>query len=203
MTNQLYENMKLHLFLYLHTLPFDKLPLPLDGKKTKFSPMHQTWPSLALSFSLLWELPSLSISSKSLSQLPSPPSLCPLGKGQDCKPATAPLTSAGGFWAHKKAQASLPCHVATPCGGDPDTLSTLSCTHPMALSYAAVPKHICQPLVFMGARGKKQTPASCSRFTLQIPRDTPLRLVRDTEREVQISSVPPQKAGRRRDQVPR
>lgn len=113
MTNQLYENMKLPLFLYLHTLPFDKLPLPLDGKKTKFSPMHQTWPSLALSFSLLWELTSLSISSKSLPQLPSPPSLwLPTGERAGLQTSHCPTHFRRRVLGPQKSSSLL----AMPCG---------------------------------------------------------------------------------------
>lgn len=57
------------LFLYLHTLFFDKLPLLLDSKKkkkSKFSPIHQSWPSPEASFDSLQELLSQSTSSKSL-----------------------------------------------------------------------------------------------------------------------------------------
>lgn len=96
-----------HIFLW-------QASIPLDSKETKFSPVHQTWPSPALSFNSLQELLSQLISFKSLSHLPSAPSLWLyiLGKGQDCKPATALLTSAERFWACRKRQASLPHNVA-------------------------------------------------------------------------------------------
>lgn len=109
MTNQLCENMKLP--WYLHALFFDKLPLPLDSRKTKFSPTHQTWPMPAVSFNLLQKLLSQSISAKSLSQPPPPPSLGLYApeKEQDCKPATAPwLLQVGPGLAEKLRH---PCHA--------------------------------------------------------------------------------------------
>ena len=104
------------LFLCLHTLFFDKLPLPLDSKKTKFSPIHQTWPSPAVSSNPLQELLSQLISSKSLSQLPSLPSLWlyTLRKRQDCKPASHCPTHFH-WWALSPQKISS--ILTIPCGG--------------------------------------------------------------------------------------
>lgn len=147
--------MKLPLFLYLHTLFFDKLPLHLT-----VSPIHQIWPSPTVSFISPQEVLSQLIF-KFLSCLPSPPSLWlyTLGKRQDCKPAAAVLTSAGNSGPTENAMWWGPGH----------TLHPSQLYHSMAPSYPAVTRHIYQPLVFIAAPHKKQVPTSWFRITLHTP----------------------------------
>lgn len=149
--------MKLPLFLYLHTLFFDKLPLHLT-----VSPIHQIWPSPTVSFISPQEVLSQLIF-KFLSCLPSPPSLWlyTLGKRQDCKPAAAVLTSAGDSGPTENAMWWGPGH----------TLHPSQLYHSMAPSYPTVTRHIYQPLVFIAAPHKKQVPTSWFRITLHTPQD--------------------------------
>lgn len=155
MTNQLCANMKLFIFTSAHTFLW-QASTPLDSKETKFSPVHQTWPSPAVPFNSLQELLSQLISFKSLSHLPSTPSLWLyiFGKRQDCKPATALLTSAGRFWACRKRQASLPYHVART-----QTLSPLLSAAPFHSSFipSCGKAHLPAPSLYKSSRQEAGT----------------------------------------------
>lgn len=140
-------------FLYLHTLFFDKFPLLLDSKKTKFSSIHQTWPSPEASFDPLQKLLSQSTSSKSL---PSFLLLLPFDSTawEKDRAANQPLPhSLLQMGSGHTGKLKHPCHTTW---WGPDILHPCQLHHSMHFSYPVVPKHVCQAHFFMAAPGRRR-----------------------------------------------
>lgn len=154
------------LFLYLHTLFFDNLPLPLDSKKTKFSPIHQIWPSPEVSFDP-FDIRSQSTSSKSLSSsfYSFPLTLQP---GEKVRLQTSHCPTHFCRWVlGTEAQVALPRHVV----GTQIVSIPLSCTTPWFFHVHFDKTHPSAPRL-RGSSWKKQAPASCSKITFWVPWDT-------------------------------
>ena len=123
-----------------------------------------------VSFNSLQELLSQLVSFRSLSSflLLLPFDSTPWGEGRIANQHLPHSHRQGGSGPAEKVK--YPCH--TMCWGPRNSLHPSQLHYSMVPSYSAVTRHICQPLVLIGAPGKKQAPASCSRITLQTSHDT-------------------------------